>query len=329
MKLYSHVCIEINHYIVTKYLFIIFSDFGMEIAYTNMYREEKNMNKNNNKRVIVDDDNIFALYLKEINKIPLLSREDENKYARLAAKGDIHARDMLVKANLRFVVNVAKKYKNKGIPLSDLINEGNIGLLNAIEKYDVDRGFHFISYAVWWIKQAILKAIGEKSRMIRLPLNRAGELVKIERLKKEYIAANGCEPELAELAEDLFLSEEHICDLISISREHISLDTPIISSEKDSIRLSDSLEDTYYKQTEESVIDNSLKNEIAKLMGDLSIKEADIIEQRFGLNGEIPQSLREIGDRYNLTKERIRQIEKRAIEKLKKFPKTRFLKAYI
>lgn len=287
------------------------------------------MNKNNKRRVLTDDDNIFALYLKEINKIPLLSREEENKYARLAAKGDIHGRDMLVKANLRFVVNVAKKYKNKGIPLSDLINEGNIGLLNAIEKYDVDRGFHFISYAVWWIKQAILKAIGEKSRMIRLPLNRAGELVKIERLKKEYIAVNGNEPELTELAEDLSLSKEHICDLISISREHISLDTPIDSSEKDSIKLSDSLEDTYYMQTEESVIDNSLKNEIAKLMGDLSLKEADIIEQRFGLNGEIPQSLREIGDRYNLTKERIRQIEKRAIEKLKQFPKTRFLKAYI
>ena len=143
-----------------------------------------------------NDENILSIYLKEINSIPLLSREDEDKYARLAADGDKNAREILIKSNLRFVVNVAKKYQNKGIPLSDLINEGNIGLMNAIEKYDVDRGYHFISYAVWWIKQSILKSIGEKSRMIRLPLNRAGELVQIERAKKELLTENGIDPEL-------------------------------------------------------------------------------------------------------------------------------------
>ncbi len=138
-----------------------------------------------------NDENILSIYLKEINSIPLLSREDEDKYARQAAAGDKKAREILIKSNLRFVVNVAKKYQNKGIPLSDLINEGNIGLMNAIEKYDVDRGYHFISYAVWWIKQSILKSIGEKSRMIRLPLNRAGELVQIERAKKRASCRKG------------------------------------------------------------------------------------------------------------------------------------------
>lgn len=275
------------------------------------------------------DENTLSIYLKEINNIPLLSREDEEKYARLAAAGDKNARDILVKSNLRFVVNVAKKYKNQGIPLSDLINEGNIGLLNAVEKYDVDRGYHFISYAVWWIKQAILKAIGEKSRMIRLPLNRAGELVQIERLKKEYLAINGSDPDLKDIASDLSLTEEHVREMINISREHISIDTPVSSGERDSAKISDYIEDTRYKQPDEFIIDRSLKEEINKLLATLSGKEADIIEQRFGLNGETPQSLKEIGDRFNLTKERIRQIEKKALERLKHVSRKQYLEAYI
>ena len=129
-------------------------------------------------------DNVLATYLKEINSVPLLSREDEDKYARLASEGDKAAKEILIKSNLRFVVNVAKKFRNRGIPMADLISEGNIGLINAIDKYDVDRGYHFISYAVWWIRQSILKAIGEKSNMIRLPLNRANELVQIEKTRK-------------------------------------------------------------------------------------------------------------------------------------------------
>lgn len=275
------------------------------------------------------DDNTLSIYLKEINTIPLLTREEEEKYARLAAKGDKFARDMLVKSNLRFVVNVAKKYRNQGIPLSDLINEGNIGLLNAIEKYDVDRGYHFISYAVWWIKQAILKAIGEKSRIIRLPLNRAGELVQIEKIKKELISEKGVDPEAKDIASELNLTEEHVREIINISREHISLDTPVSSGERDSAKVSDYIEDSRYKQPDEYIVDKSLKDEINKLLSTLSMKEADIIEQRFGLNGETPQSLKEIGDKYNLTKERIRQIEKKALERLRHVSRSQYLAAYI
>ena len=281
------------------------------------------------KSKVMDSENIVAIYLKEINAIPLLSREDEEKYARLAAKGDKNARDMLIKSNLRFVVNIAKKYKNNGIHLSDLINEGNIGLLNAIEKYDVDRGYHFISYAVWWIRQSILKAIGEKSRIIRLPLNRAGEVVQIEKVKKEYLSVNGIDPEIKDIAAQLSLSEEHIQEMINISREHISLETPVTSSNKDFNRIGDYIEDTRHKQPDEYLFDKSLKEDINKLLSTLSLKEADIIEQRYGLNGGSPQSLKEIGDRYNLTKERIRQIEKKALDRLKHLSKTQYLEVYM
>ena len=281
------------------------------------------------KSKAMDNENVLAVYLKEINNIPLLSREDEEKYARLAAKGDINARDMLVKSNLRFVVNIAKKYRNFGIDLPDLINEGNIGLLNAIEKYDVERKYHFISYAVWWIRQAILKAIGEKSRLIRLPLNRVGEVVQIEKLKKEYLSVNGTEPEIKDIASHLSLSEEHIKEMISISREHLSFESPVASFDKDSAKMGDYIEDTMYKQPDEQLVDKSLKEEINKLLSTLSIKEADIIGHRFGLNGESPKSLKKIGDKYKLTKERIRQIEKKAIERLQRATKSHFLAAYM
>ena len=180
-----------------------------------------------------DDDNVLAMYLKEINRIPLLSHEDEEKYASLAAQGDKEAREILIKSNLRFVVNVAKKFRNKGLPMADLINEGNIGLINAIEKYDVSRGYHFISYAVWWIRQSILKAIGEKSKMIRLPLNRFGELVQIEKARKVMYEASGREPDAAEIAEHLRMDRKDVAELLSISREYVSLDTPVKQGTRD------------------------------------------------------------------------------------------------
>jgi RNA polymerase primary sigma factor len=173
------------------------------------------------------------MYLKEINRIPLLTREEEDKYARLAANDDKSAKDMLVSANLRFVVNVAKKYQNQGLPLSDLISEGNIGLMNAIERYDVDKGYHFISYAVWWIRQAILKAICEKSRMIRLPLNRANELVQIEKARKELQTGKGEDPVIKDIASSVSMSPDHVADLLNISRDLVSLETPVYA-EKDS-----------------------------------------------------------------------------------------------
>ena len=276
----------------------------------------------------VRDENTIAMYLKEINRIPLLSREDEEKYAVLAAKGDKDAREILIKSNLRFVVNVAKKFRNKGLPMADLINEGNIGLINAIEKYDVSRGYHFISYAVWWIRQAILKAIGEKSKMIRLPLNRFGELVQIDRARKVLYESLGREPDAAEIAEHLKMDKKDVAELLSISREYVSLDTPVKPGTRDSSLLGDFIEDDKYPQPEEEAVNESLRTEVSKLLEKLPEKEAVILKQRYGLAGEKPKSLKEIGDLLHLTKERIRQIEKRAILRLKAMPMTQELQAY-
>ena len=275
-----------------------------------------------------EDENVLSIYLKEINKIPLLTRDEEDDYARRAAKGEKVAIDALVNSNLRFVVNVAKKYQNQGLPLSDLINEGNIGLMNAIERYDVDKGYHFISYAVWWIRQAILKAICEKSRMIRLPLNRANELVQIEKAKKELLSDKGENPDVETIAWAVNMDKEHVANLMNVSRDHISLETPVYE-ERDSSQLGDFIEDEDYKSPEEAAIANSLKNEINTLLETLSEKEADIINMRFGLNGVAPMSLKEIGDRYNLTKERIRQIEKKALARLRHPSRSKYLEAYV
>ena len=274
-----------------------------------------------------NDENVLSLYLKEINKIPLLSREDENKYAREAAKGEKYAKDMLVKSNLRFVVNVAKKYQNQGLPLSDIISEGNIGLMNAIDRYDVEKGYHFISYAVWWIRQAILKAICEKSRMIRLPLNRANELVQIEKAKKELQSHLNNEPEIRDIAKAVSMKEEHVLDLINISRDLVSLETPVYS-EKDSSQLSDFIEDSDYDNPEDFMLENSLIEDINSILLTLTEKESEIIQFRFGLNGRSPLSLKEIGDKYSLTKERIRQIEKKAIKRLQHPSRSQYLEAY-
>jgi RNA polymerase primary sigma factor len=274
------------------------------------------------------DENILSIYLKEINKVSLLTREEEQNYARRAAEGDTVAKNKLIQANLRFVVNVAKKYQNQGLPLADLISEGNIGLMNAIERFDVSKGYHFISYAVWWIRQAILKAICEKSRMIRLPLNRANELVQIEKMRKELQSGSKGDPEIHEIARALDMKEEHVADLINISRDMVSLDTPIYD-EKDSSILSDFVEDKGQKAPEESVIDRSLREDINTVLNTLSGKEADIIQYRFGLNGKRPMSLKEIGNRYKLTKERIRQIEKKALKRLQHPSRSHALRSYL
>ena len=275
-----------------------------------------------------EDENVLSMYLKEINRTPLLTRQEEDKNARLAAAGSQAAKDMLVNGNLRFVVNVAKKYQNQGLPLADLISEGNIGLLNAIERYDVDKGYHFISYAVWWIRQAILKAICEKSRMIRLPLNRANELVQIEKARKELQTGKGEDPEINDIASVVNMNADHVADLINISRDLVSLETPVYS-EKDSSQLGDFVEDSGYDHPEDEAIELSLREDIDSVLRTLTQKEAEIIRYRFGLEGKSPLSLKEIGDRYNLTKERIRQIEKKALKRLQHPSRSQFLESYI
>ncbi len=273
------------------------------------------------------DENVLSIYLKEINKIPLLSREKENEYALKAAAGDKFAKDMLVKSNLRFVVNVAKKYQNQGMPLSDLISEGNIGLMNAIERYDVSKGFHFISYAVWWIRQAILKAICEKSRMIRLPLNRANELVQIEKARKGFEGISE-DAEIREVAAYLNMDPEHVADIIAVSRDLVSLDSPVYDERNASV-VGDFVENTLYQSPENYAYALNLKDDLNTVLETLSIKERQVIEYRFGINGRRPMSLKEIGDRMHLTKERIRQIEKAALKKISVPEVMEKLEAYV
>jgi RNA polymerase primary sigma factor len=277
------------------------------------------------KNTVRNDENTLAIYLREINRIPLLTRKEEEHCAREAAKGNRAAQNKLVSANLRFVVNVAKKYQGQGIPLEDLISEGNLGLLNAIKRYDVEKGYHFISYAVWWIRQGILKAICEKSRMIRLPLNRANELVQIEKARR--MVQEG-ESEVKEVARLLDMDAGHVEDLLSISRDMVSLENPIYT-ERNSSTLGDFIEASGYRAPEAQAMDAALMDDIEHVLGRLERKEADVIRFRYGLGNTKPLSLKEIGDRFNLTKERIRQIEKKALKRLQHPASRKVLETYV
>jgi len=257
------------------------------------------------------EDNLLSLYLKDINKVPLLARAEEEKLARDAAKGNAAAKEKLIRANLRFVVNIAKRYQHRGLPLEDLISEGNIGLLHAIDRFDVEKGYHFISYAVWWIRQAILNAINEKSRMIRLPLNRAAELAQHE---------NG-------VADPMVAPPANVALLFNVAREPLSLDAPV-SADEESSPFGDTVEDHSRPTQDEQVVEHALRDDIQAVLGTLARKEAEIIQARFGLNGRKALSLRELGARYRLTKERIRQIEKRALRQLQAPARARLLQAY-
>jgi len=275
-----------------------------------------------------DDANVLSTYLKEINMIDLLTREEEDYHARRARDGHEDAKAALARANLRFVVNVAKRYRNQGLPLSDLISEGNIGLINAIERFDPDKGYHFISYAVWWIRQAITKAIYEKARMIRLPQNRIFELSRIEKTRTRLQSEKGRDPGVGDVAQALDMDESHVASMLNISRDHVSLETPI-SKDKDPSLLGDFVEDTERDTPEEETMEGALRDEINKVLTSLSDREATIIEYRFGLNGKQPLSLQELGNRFSLTKERIRQIEQRALRKLRDPERSERLQAYI
>lgn len=275
------------------------------------------------------NDNVLALYLKDINKIPLLTREEENDLAVKAARGDEKAKHKIVNANLRFVVNVAKKYQNRGLDLTDLISEGNIGLLTAIERFDVTKGYHFISYAVWWIRQAILKAICEKSRPIRLPLNRANELVQIEKARKTLTGNKSEEEEIAEVAGMLNMDSAHVREIIRISRDMVSLDSALRPTDADSATIGEFLEDDQYENPEQSAINMTMREDIDSVLDSLSEKEADVLRYRYGLNGSSSMSLKEVGDVFNLTKERIRQIEKKALRRLQHPQRMSRLEAYV
>ena len=275
------------------------------------------------------NDNILALYINDINKIPMLSHEEQSELADKAQKGDKKAQDKLVNANLRFVVNVAKKYQNHGLDLTDLLNEGNLGLLTAVEKFDSSKGYHFISYAVWWIRQSILKAVCEKSRPIRLPLNRANELVQIEHARKTLGHKKTEQQEYEEIGKMLNMEPSHVREMINISRDMISLDAELNDGENNHAKIGDFFEDDTYDRPEEKAIDNAMKNDINNIVDSLKPNEAKIIRMRFGLNGYKPMSLKEVGEICDLTKERIRQIEKNAIIRLQHPTRSRKLEAYV
>lgn len=271
----------------------------------------------------------ISMYLKEINKIPLLSYEEETELAKKAAAGDKVAKNKIVNANLRFVVNVAKKYQKKGLELEDLISEGNIGLLTAIDKFDVTKGYHFISYAVWWIRQSILKAICEKSRAIRLPQNRANELVQIEHAKKTIKDNLSEEQEFAEIAAMLNMDVAHVRELVEISREMASLDAEISGKDNSTITLGSMIEDTTNGQPEDMIINKEMQKDIDKVLSTLKPAEAEVLRMRYGIGIEKPMSLKEVGDKFNLTKERIRQIEKHALVRMQHPTRTRRLECYV
>ncbi|UCF99765.1 MAG: RNA polymerase sigma factor RpoD/SigA [Spirochaetaceae bacterium] len=275
-----------------------------------------------------NDDTLLCIYLREINRYPLLSREEEAVLIRRAVTGDRTAKDKLIRSNLRFVVAVAKRYRSRDIPFLDLINEGNIGLLKAIEHFDENKGYHFISYAGWWVRQSILKALSEKSRMIRLPWNRANELVHIERKRRELLGESTKAENIGRIAEELGMSEDHVSRLVSLSQEPLSLDSPV-QGDGDFSLLGDLICDTSGESPEEAAVSRSLIEHIRKLLETLTPKEAEILALRFGLNGEKSFSLREIGRRYQLSRERVRQIEKKALKKLRAPSCRQVLEAYV
>lgn len=278
---------------------------------------------------MTNDESILNLYLKDINRIPLLTREQEIELSQKAQVGDKAAKDKLVQANLRFVINVAKNYQNHGIDLVDLISEGNIGLLSAVEHFDISKGYHFISYAVWWIRQSILKAICEKSRAIRLPLNRANEVVQIEKAKKMIRGKKSESQEIEEIGRLLNMTPAHVREMINISSEMASLDSPVASRDAEpGATLGDFIEDTNFKP-EEYAINESMKEDIADVLKTLRPNEAKVLRLRYGLDDGKSMSLKEVGDVCNLTKERIRQIEKHALVRMQHPRRLARLEAYV
>lgn len=279
--------------------------------------------KNTNRFNKMDKSESLSIYLKDISKYPLLTLQEEKECLELSKKGDIKAKEKLINSNLRFVVKVAKKYRNNGLSFSDLISEGNIGLTIAAEKFDNTKEVRFISYAVWWIKQTILKAISEKSRTIRLPVNRLNELT----LMQEKIDGQSGKS-IEDIALSMNIDRDVLNTMINASRGVVSFDEPIKNGEMDST-IGDTIKDEYTPSPEDNAVNAILKEDISKLLSKLSTRESAILKYRFGLEGGEPHSLVEVGMAFNLTKERIRQIEKKTIEKLRSFSFTKSLQDYV
>lgn len=266
-------------------------------------------------------------YLQEIGKVDLLTPDEEVELAKRIKDGDQIALEKLTKANLRFVVSVAKQYQNQGLSLGDLINEGNLGLIKAAQRFDETRGFKFISYAVWWIRQSILQALAEQSRIVRLPLNRVGSLNKISKTFSELEQKFEREPSPEELAEVLEVTTAEVVDTMKISGRHVSMDAPFVQGEENS--LLDVLENDSEETPDSGLITDSLRREVQRALSTLTQRESDVITLYFGLNGEHALTLEEIGEKFSLTRERVRQIKEKAIRRLRHTSRSKALKPYL
>lgn len=265
-------------------------------------------------------------YLQEIGREDLITVEEEVELAQRIKKGDQEALEKLTKANLRFVVSVAKQYQNQGLTLPDLINEGNLGLIKAAEKFDETRGFKFISYAVWWIRQSILQALAEQSRIVRLPLNQVGSLNKINKAFAKFEQENERPPSPEELAEVLDLPKEKVADTLRVSGRHVSVDAPFAEGEDNS--LLDVLINADSPNADRSLINESLSTEVDRALSTLTERERDIVKYFFGI-GTSEMTLEEIGEKFGLTRERVRQIKEKAIRRLRHSSRSKQLKTYL
>ncbi|HMM16580.1 MAG TPA: RNA polymerase sigma factor RpoD/SigA [Petrimonas sp.] len=265
-------------------------------------------------------------YLQEIGREDLITVEEEVELAQAIKKGDRKALEKLTRANLRFVVSVAKQYQNQGLSLPDLINEGNLGLIKAAEKFDETRGFKFISYAVWWIRQSILQALAEQSRIVRLPLNQVGSLNKISKAFQKFEQENERRPSAEELAQELDLSVDKVTDSLKVSGRHISMDAPFVEGEDNS--LLDVLVNDDAPIADRTLINESLQKEIDRALATLTERESDIIKMFFGIGCQ-EMTLEEFGDKFQLTRERVRQIKEKAIRRLRQDSRSKLLKSYL
>jgi RNA polymerase primary sigma factor len=265
-------------------------------------------------------------YLKEISQYPLIDRDEEVRLAGGIRTGDPESLDKLVRSNLRFVVSVAKKYQNQGVLLPDLINEGNVGLIRAAHKFDETKGIKFISYAVWWIRQAILQALAEQSRIVRVPLNRAGALHRIGRRSSSLLQELGREPTVDEIAQELELSKEEVASTLAISQSHLSLDAPLTPGEDN--RLLDYLPDQFSPDPEGEAYEQALKNTVDQALATLKEREAKVLRLYFGLDEQEPMTLEEIGSLLGITRERVRQIKEKALARLRHASRSRFLETF-
>jgi len=283
--------------------------------------------RGNPARRISSDEGSLDQYLREISQYPLITREDEAFLAQRIKTGCEESLDKLVRSNLRFVVSVAKKYQNQGVSLSDLINEGNLGLIRAAHKFDETKGIKFISYAVWWIRQAILQALAEQSRIVRVPLNRAGTLHRIGKRSSALLQELGREPTVEEIAEGMDISQEEVAKTLSISQSHLSLDAPLTPGEDN--KLLDYLPDTQNPGPDDETFERALTESIEEVLSTLKEREARILRLYFGLDGQEPMTLEEIGGLLGITRERVRQIKEKALARLRHVSRAKALESFL